>query len=165
MCLLCPPQKVVGGRYGEDNSVGLSLTMERLGFKLGRLTTATPPRIEKSSIDFTGLEQQWGDEPPQPFNHLASAIDPDLAKQQQCTYITYTNANTHAVIQKALHLVPTFLGNAGKGQGPRYCPSIEGKIRRFPDRLSHRIWLEPEGIHSPLVYPNGLSTGFPPEVQ
>ena len=160
-----PTHKVVGGRYGEDSSVGLSLTMERLGFQLGRLTTATPPRIVKDSIDFRAMEQQHGDVPAQPFNHLATTIDPSIIHRQQCTYITYTNAATHKVIADALHLVPTFLGNAGKGRGPRYCPSIEGKIRRFPDRTSHRIWLEPEGLSSPLVYPNGLSTGFPPDVQ
>lgn len=160
-----PTIKVIGGRYGEDNSVGLSLTMERLGFKLGRLTTATPPRIDKRTINFEGLEQQWGDQPAQPFNHMATTIDPDIIDRQQCTYITYTGAATHAIIREALHLVPTFLGNEGKGRGPRYCPSIEGKIRRFSDRESHRIWLEPEGLTSDLVYPNGLSTGFPPDVQ
>lgn len=160
-----PTIKVVGGRYGEDNSVGLSLTMEKLGFKLGRLTTATPPRIDKRTINFDGLEQQWGDQPAQPFNHMATTIDPSIIDRQQCTYLTYTTPQTHQIIRDALHLVPTFLGNEGKGRGPRYCPSIEGKIRRFADRDSHRIWLEPEGLTSNLIYPNGLSTGFPPDVQ
>jgi tRNA uridine 5-carboxymethylaminomethyl modification enzyme len=160
-----PTIKVVGGRYGEDNSVGLSLTMERLGFKLGRLTTATPPRIDKRTINYQGLEEQWGDDPPKPFSAMATEIDPSIRHRQQCTHLTYTTAASHQVIRDALHLVPTFLGNEGKGRGPRYCPSIEGKIRRFADRESHRIWLEPEGLTSNLVYPNGLSTGFPPEVQ
>lgn len=106
-----------------------------------------------------------GDDPPPPFCHLNATIDPDILHRQLCTYITATNAATHKVIRDSLHLLPTFKGNGGKGQGPRYCPSIEGKIRRFAAREGHRVWLEPEGLTSHLVYPNGLSTGFPADVQ
>ena len=160
-----PVIKVLGGRYGEEQSNGLSNTFFKYKFNLSRLTTATPPRIDGRTIEFNGLNRQVGDTPPIPFSHLTESIDPHLQSQQLASYITYTTKDTHDIIRKALHLVPTFLGNEGKGQGPRYCPSIEGKIRRFADRDSHRIWLEPEGLSTHLVYPNGLSTGFPPDVQ
>jgi len=160
-----PTIRELGGRFGEKPSLGLSLTFERLGFALQRLTTATPPRIDGKTINWDVMQKQYGDDPPEPFSFLNRTIDPDVAHRQLTTFITNTTTVTHDLIRANLHLVPTFLGNAGRGQGPRYCPSIEGKIRRFGDRDSHRVWLEPEGFHTDTVYPNGLSTGFPPEVQ
>ena len=162
-----PTQRVLGGRYGESASYGLSHTLRRkLGLKVDRLTTATPPRLDARTIDYRGLGQQWGDEPPLPFSYLNDAISPSLLSRQLCSYLTYTTPLTHSIIQSNAHLLPrNFTANEGKGQGPRYCPSIEKKIIRFSDRSSHRIWLEPEGLHSHLVYPNGLSTGFTAEVQ
>jgi tRNA uridine 5-carboxymethylaminomethyl modification enzyme len=162
-----PVQKVLGGRVGDVAAEGLSLTMERLGFNLNRLTTATPPRLKSDTIDYSKLsdQQHLGETPAIPFSFLNRDVDAAVIDKQAIGHYTFTNAATHQVVRDNLHLLPTFRGNAGKGQGPRYCPAIEGKIRRFPDREEHRIWLEPEGLRSPLVYPNGLSTGFPPEVQ
>jgi tRNA uridine 5-carboxymethylaminomethyl modification enzyme len=158
-----PTQRVVGGRHGDGQSVGLSHTMERAGFALSRLTTATPPRLDGRTIVYDGLQAQNSDVPPVPFSYMNDSIE--LLDQQVASFNTATNPTTHNLISEHLDMLPTFLGNEGKGQGPRYCVSIEGKIRRFSNRDSHRVWLEPEGLSTPIVYPNGLSTGFPPDVQ
>lgn len=158
-----PQQKVLGGRYGEPQSSALSQTLHRLGFTVGRLTTATPPRIDINTADLKQCEPHYGDNPPVPFSYLHSQIGDNVREKQLCTYITYTTDATHQLIRDNLHSLPTFDPTC-RG-GPRYCPSIEGKIRRFSEKPSHRIWLEPEGITSTLLYPNGLSTGFAPDMQ
>jgi tRNA uridine 5-carboxymethylaminomethyl modification enzyme len=158
-----PHIHIPAGRIGDAPSNGLSATMERHGFALSRLTTSTPPRIDGRTIDYTGLEEQPSDNPATPFSHLSSEIP--LKDRQISCFSTWTNAKTHELIRANMHSLPTFKGNGGKGQGPRYCVSIEGKIRRFTSKERHQVWLEPEGLSTPIIYPNGLSTGFTPEVQ
>ncbi len=153
-------QKTPAGRVGEQPSYGLSKTLERYNFNLGRLKTGTPPRILKSSIDFSNLDSQAGDNPPQPFSYLNSEI---TVPQTTC-YITYTNQNTHKIIKNNLHKSAMYGGHIA-GVGPRYCPSIEDKIHRFFDKERHQIFLEPEGLDSDLIYPNGISTSLPFDVQ
>lgn len=153
-------EKTPAGRVGEAPSVGISKTLERHNFALARLKTGTPPRIHKDSIDFSNLEKQEGDHPPVPFSYLNTEVE---APQTTC-YITYTNKNTHDVIQKNLHRSAMYGGHIS-GTGPRYCPSIEDKIHRFFDKERHQIFLEPEGLESDLIYPNGISTSLPLEVQ
>jgi len=160
-----PEIRRLGGRVGDTSSVGLSETMESLGFAISRLTTATPPRLDGRTIDFTGLEYQQSDDPPEVFSYMNEEEGISLKDQQICSYSTYTNPTTHKIIENNLHLLPTFEGRGGRGQGPRYCISIEGKVVRFAGRPQHRVWLEPEGLTTDIVYPNGLSTGFPPDVQ
>lgn len=156
----------IGGRKGDGAAYGLSSTLtDRLNLPLTRLLTGTPPRLLRSSIDFEhpGIEEAWGDDPPEPFSYLNgdNGVDPSVRDRQIAMYSVWTNENTHRVVADNMHLLPTFETN----RGPRYCPSIENKVRRFPDRKSHMVWLEPEGFDNPLVYPNGLNNGFPPEVQ
>lgn len=153
---------MLGGRYGDIQALGLSRTFHRIGFEVNRLTTATPPRIDGRSINYEGLQRQMSDNPPSPFSYLNEGRGVELQGRLIESFNTATTAQTHRVIKDNMKLLPTFLGNDGRGRGPRYCMSIEGKIRRFTDRDSHRIWLEPEGLETPIVYPNGLSTGFPP---
>ncbi|MBM3579768.1 MAG: tRNA uridine-5-carboxymethylaminomethyl(34) synthesis enzyme MnmG [Alphaproteobacteria bacterium] len=153
-------KKIPAGRVGEEPSHGLSKTLELHGFALARLKTGTPPRILKSSINFAGLEEQPGDNPPQPFSYLSEKI---TVPQTSC-FITYTNKRTHEVIQGNLHKSAMYGGHIA-GVGPRYCPSIEDKIHRFADKERHQIFLEPEGLDSDLVYPNGISTSLPADVQ
>ncbi len=148
------------GRVGEQPSYGLSKTLERHNFNLARLKTGTPPRILKSSIDFSNLEAQAGDNPPQPFSYLNDEI---TVPQTSC-YITYTNKKTHEVIKNNLHKSAMYGGYIA-GVGPRYCPSIEDKIHRFYEKERHQIFLEPEGLDSDLIYPNGISTSLPADVQ
>jgi tRNA uridine 5-carboxymethylaminomethyl modification enzyme len=148
------------GRVGEAPSVGLALALERLGLPLGRLKTGTPPRLERSSIDWDGLEQDPGDAVPEPFSTLTGAI---LTPQIACR-VTATTAATHALIRENLHLSAVH-GGAIAGRGPRYCPSIEDKVVRFADRPRHQVFLEPEGLDDPVVYPNGISTSLPADVQ
>jgi tRNA uridine 5-carboxymethylaminomethyl modification enzyme len=148
------------GRVGEAPAVGLSLTLERLGFALGRLKTGTPPRLDGRTIDWTAVEMQPGDEPPEPFSILTERID---TPQVQCG-ITRTNAATHRIIRENVHRSPMYSGQIAS-RGPRYCPSIEDKIVRFGERDGHQIFLEPEGLDDPTVYPNGISTSLPEEVQ
>ncbi|MCW5696950.1 MAG: tRNA uridine-5-carboxymethylaminomethyl(34) synthesis enzyme MnmG [Bauldia sp.] len=151
---------IPAGRVGEAPTEGLSATLERAGFFLGRLKTGTPPRLERASIDWDGLEQQPGDEPAEPFSTLTPAI---TTPQVACA-ITRTTAATHAVILANLGRSPLYSGQI-ESRGPRYCPSIEDKVVRFGDRESHQIFLEPEGRDDPWVYPNGISTSLPEEVQ
>ncbi len=153
-------EKIPAGRVGEEPSYGLSKTLERHNFELARLKTGTPPRIAKDSIDFSNLEEQAGDAPPQPFSYLNEKIS---VPQISC-FITYTNKKTHEIIQKNLQKSAMYGGHIS-GVGPRYCPSIEDKIHRFSDKERHQIFLEPEGLDSDLIYPNGISTSLPLEVQ
>jgi tRNA uridine 5-carboxymethylaminomethyl modification enzyme len=149
-----------GGRHGEAASVGLSATLARFGFTLGRLKTGTPPRLDGTSIDWTGLERQAGDVEPEPFSTLTASI---TNRQVDC-HITRTTAAGHALVAANLARSAIFTGGIS-GPGPRYCPSIEDKIARFADRDSHQIFLEPEGLEDPTVYPNGISTSLPEDVQ
>jgi tRNA uridine 5-carboxymethylaminomethyl modification enzyme len=148
------------GRIGETPAVGLSLALERIGFALGRLKTGTPPRLDGRTIDWAAVEMQPGDEPPEPFSTLTGRI---TQPQVQCG-ITRTNYATHQVIRANVHRSPMYSGQIAS-RGPRYCPSIEDKIVRFGERDGHQIFLEPEGLDDPTVYPNGISTSLPEEVQ
>jgi tRNA uridine 5-carboxymethylaminomethyl modification enzyme len=153
-------RKIAAGRIGEAPSQGLSLTLERFGFSLGRLKTGTPPRLDGRTIDWAALDHQAGDEPPEPFSALTDRID---NRQIECG-ITRTTAAGHALIRANLHRAPMYSGGI-KSRGPRYCPSIEDKVVRFADRDGHQIFLEPEGLDDPTVYPNGISTSLPEDVQ
>ena len=148
------------GRYGEAASNSLSATLARAGLRLGRLKTGTPPRLERASIDWAGLEPQTGDDPPEPFSALTSSID---TPQVECR-ITRTTTQTHRIIRENIGRSAMYSGRIAS-KGPRYCPSIEDKIVRFADRDSHQVFLEPEGLDDPLVYPNGISTSLPEDVQ
>jgi tRNA uridine 5-carboxymethylaminomethyl modification enzyme len=153
-------RKIPAGRVGEAPAVGLSRTLERAGFTLGRLKTGTPPRLDGATIDWSALEMQPGDDPPEPFSTLTDRIE---NPQIQCA-ITRTNAATHAIIRDNVHRSPMYSGQI-KSRGPRYCPSIEDKIVRFGERDGHQIFLEPEGLDDTTVYPNGISTSLPEDVQ
>jgi tRNA uridine 5-carboxymethylaminomethyl modification enzyme len=148
------------GRVGEAPAIGLSLTLERLGFALGRLKTGTPPRIDGTTIDWAAVEMQPGDEPPEPFSVMTPRIE---NPQIQCG-ITRTTEATHQIIRANVHRSPMYSGQIAS-RGPRYCPSIEDKIVRFGERDGHQIFLEPEGLDDTTVYPNGISTSLPEEVQ
>lgn len=148
------------GRVGEAPAMGLSGSFERAGFVLGRLKTGTPPRLDGSTIDWSEVEMQPGDEPPEPFSVMTDRI---TTPQIQCG-ITRTTPATHEVIRANVHRSPMYSGQI-KSSGPRYCPSIEDKIVRFGDRDGHQIFLEPEGLDDTTVYPNGISTSLPEEVQ
>src|SRR3979490_3117920 len=153
-------RQMPAGRVGEAPAMGLSSTLERLGFALGRLKTGTPPRLDGTTIDWTGLEMQPGDEPPEPFSVMTDRI---TTPQIQCG-ITRTTPATHEVIRANVHRSPMYSGQI-KSSGPRYCPSIEDKIVRFGDRDGHQIFLEPEGLDDTTVYPNGISPSLPEDVQ
>ncbi|WP_055047044.1 tRNA uridine-5-carboxymethylaminomethyl(34) synthesis enzyme MnmG [Devosia sp. A16] len=153
-------ETVPAGRVGEKPVLGLSTRLEALGLTLGRLKTGTPARLDASSIAFSGLEEQRGDDPPEPFSALTAAI---TTPQISC-YITRTTVDTHRIISDNLHRSAMYSGRI-KSRGPRYCPSIEDKVVRFADRDSHQIFLEPEGLDDNTIYPNGLSTSLPAEVQ
>jgi len=148
------------GRIGEKPSVGLALALEKLNLPLGRLKTGTPARLDGRTINWSVCEEQPGDTPPQPFSFMSKEV---TVPQISC-YITYTNENTHQVIRDNLHVAPMYSGQI-KSSGPRYCPSIEDKIVRFADKERHQIFLEPEGLDDHTVYPNGISTSLPAEVQ
>ncbi len=152
--------RIPAGRVGEAPSLGLSETLRRYAFPLGRLKTGTPPRLDGRSIDWSGLEMQEGDVPPEPFSSLTEAI---TTPQIACG-ITRTTVAGHDLIRANLHRAPMFSGQI-EGRGPRYCPSIEDKVGRFGDREGHQIFLEPEGLDDPTVYPNGISTSLPEDVQ
>ena len=153
-------ETVPAGRVGEKPVLGLSVRLENLGLQLGRLKTGTPARLDKNSIDYSALEEQPGDNPPEAFSALTSAI---TTPQVSC-HITRTTSETHRIIADNLHRSAMYSGRI-QSRGPRYCPSIEDKIVRFADRDSHQIFLEPEGLDEETVYPNGLSTSLPAEVQ
>jgi tRNA uridine 5-carboxymethylaminomethyl modification enzyme len=148
------------GRAGDDAVLGLAETLDDSGFAMGRLKTGTPPRLRRDSIDWPGLERQAGDVPPIPLSLMTEAI---TLPQIDCA-ITTTTAATHALIRDNLDRSPLYSGRI-QGAGPRYCPSIEDKVVRFAGRDGHQIFLEPEGLDDPTVYPNGISTSLPRDVQ
>ena len=153
-------ERIPAGRVGEKPSLHLSESLMRLGFALGRLKTGTPPRLDGNSIDWSGLERQPGDDDPEPFSFLSDGI----SQPQVDCFITRTTPEGHALIRDNLHHSPVYSG-AIEGRGPRYCPSIEDKVVRFADRETHQIFLEPEGLDVSTIYPNGISTALPAEVQ
>jgi tRNA uridine 5-carboxymethylaminomethyl modification enzyme len=153
-------RKIPAGRVGEAPAVGLSATLERLGFALGRLKTGTPPRLDGRSVDWDAVEMQPGDEPPEPFSMLTDRIE----NPQVACGITRTNPATHRIIRENVHRSPMYSGQISS-RGPRYCPSIEDKIVRFGERDGHQIFLEPEGLNDPTIYPNGISTSLPEDIQ
>src|ERR1700733_12085718 len=153
-------RQIPAGRVGEAPAIGLSRTLERLGFSLGRLKTGTPPRLDGTTIDWGQLEMQPGEEPPEPFSVLTARI---ANPQIQCA-ITRTTEATHQIIRANVHRSPMYSGQI-QSRGPRYCPSIEDKILCFGERDWHQIFLEPEGLDDPIVYPNGISTSLPEDVQ
>jgi tRNA uridine 5-carboxymethylaminomethyl modification enzyme len=153
-------KKFPAGRINENASTGLANSLRKLNFRIGRLKTGTPPRLDAHSINWDILEKQPGDVCPKPFSAITKKID---IKQINC-YITHTNNKTHNIIQSNAHNSPMFLGEF-EGKGPRYCPSIEDKIIRFSHKASHQIFLEPEGLDTNVIYPNGISTSLPEEAQ
>ena len=172
-------ESYAAGRHMRDSdeveppSIGLAKTLERLEFPLNRLKTGTPPRLRSSSINWSQLEKQPSDIPALPFSYLNNDnIDHNSDNGIQMTkhFIecakSYTTEETHELVMKYQHTLPDYLGGEdGKGIGPRYCPSIYQKVKRFPDRNRHLVWLEPEGLNSEMVYPNGLSGPYPVEIQ
>ena len=148
------------GRSGDKSSVNLAKTIESLGFSIGRLKTGTPPRILKKSINFNELQKQLGDKIPKPFSFINKNIH---IKQIPC-YITYTNITSHKIVGDNIHLSPMYSGQI-ESMGARYCPSIEDKIKKFASKTQHQIFLEPEGLNSEIIYPNGISTSLPEDVQ
>jgi tRNA uridine 5-carboxymethylaminomethyl modification enzyme len=148
------------GRTGEAPAIGLARTLERLNLPMGRLKTGTPPRLDRATIDWRGLAEDAGDAVPEPFSTLTSRI----ASPQLSCRVTATTPDTHAIIRDNLHRSAINAGNI-TGTGPRYCPSIEDKVSRFAARERHNIFLEPEGLDDPTVYPNGISTSLPEDVQ
>jgi tRNA uridine 5-carboxymethylaminomethyl modification enzyme len=153
-------RKIPAGRVGEAPSLGLSDTLARAGFGLGRLKTGTPPRLDGRTVDWAGLETQYGDDPPPPFSFLTK----DITTTQIPCHITGTTPASHKLIAANLHRSPMYSGQI-ESTGPRYCPSIEDKVVRFSARERHQIFLEPEGLDDDTVYPNGISTSLPEEVQ
>ncbi|MEQ9619895.1 MAG: tRNA uridine-5-carboxymethylaminomethyl(34) synthesis enzyme MnmG [Deltaproteobacteria bacterium] len=152
--------KISSGRAGEAAATGISDSFGSLGFEVGRLKTGTPPRFDGRTIDWDMLEIQPGDENPKPFSFSSARME----REQIPCYITYTNEKTHKVITDNLHKSPLYSGEI-KGVGPRYCPSIEDKVVKFRDKERHQIFLEPEGSNTYEIYPNGISTSLPLEVQ
>ncbi|MCJ9429874.1 tRNA uridine-5-carboxymethylaminomethyl(34) synthesis enzyme MnmG [Kordiimonas marina] len=153
-------KKIPAGRVGEAPAMGLSDTLMSIGFELGRLKTGTPARLDGRTINWAACEEQPGDTPPVPFSFMTREI---TVPQISC-YMTRTLETTHAVIRENLHRAPMYSGQIDS-KGPRYCPSIEDKVVRFADKTSHQVFLEPEGLDDHTVYPNGISTSLPEEVQ
>ena len=152
--------KTVGGRFGEPAAETLSDSLRRFGLNLGRLKTGTPPRIDKTTVDFTRLEEAPGDEHPRPFSILTDRIE----QPQVLCWLTYTGACAHDLIRANLHRAPMYSGQI-QAAGPRYCPSIEDKVVRFAEKERHQVFVEPEGLQHPWLYMNGISTSLPPDVQ
>ena len=153
-------RQLSGGRLGEHAARALSDCLGELGFERGRLKTGTPPRLQRASLDLEHLEVAPGDDPPEPFSHWTDRLD---VQQVDC-WVTHTNARTHAVIRGSMHRSPLYSG-AITGRGPRYCPSLEDKVVKFPEREQHHLFLEPEGRTVEEIYVNGVSTSMPEEVQ
>lgn len=149
-----------GGRTGEKSATGLTEQLTSLGFEAGRMKTGTPPRIDGRSLNYSLMEEQWGDEIPGRFSYT----DIERPKEQRCCWITYTNLNVHETLKEGFERSPMFTGRI-KGLGPRYCPSIEDKINRFAERDRHQIFVEPEGWNTCEIYVNGFSTSLPEDVQ
>lgn len=152
--------QTTGGRNGDNASNALSDSLKKIGFELGRLKTGTPPRLRLSTIDFTNLEEQPGEVPPKPFSFMTEK----LTQRQISCWLTETHEAVHDLIRSNKERSPMFNGQIKSG-GPRYCPSIEDKVFRFADKKSHHVFLEPEGYDSDIVYPNGISTSLPLDVQ
>src|SRR5690606_35948677 len=152
-------ERIPAGRVGEAPAHGLSATFARVGFTLGRLKTGTPARLDARTIDYAALDEQRGDDPPVPFSSLTERI----TTPQTVCHITETTERTHAIIRANIHRAPMYSGQI-ESTGPRYCPSIEDKVVRFAEKQRHQIFLEPEGLDDPTVYPNGISTSLPREV-
>ncbi|MEP5569206.1 MAG: tRNA uridine-5-carboxymethylaminomethyl(34) synthesis enzyme MnmG [Halioglobus sp.] len=150
-----------GGRAGDPPSIALAQRLRELPFRVERLKTGTPPRIDARSVDFSELEEQWGDQPLPVMSFMGSV---DEHPEQRCCWITHTNERTHDIIRAGLDRSPLFSGVI-EGVGPRYCPSVEDKIHRFADKNSHQVFIEPEGLTTPELYPNGISTSLPFDVQ
>lgn len=150
-----------GGRAGDPPAIALADRLRELPLKVDRLKTGTPPRIDAKSVDFSELQEQWGDTPLPVMSYIGKVED---HPQQVCCWITHTNSNTHELIQQSLHRSPMYAGVI-EGVGPRYCPSIEDKVQRFADKDSHQIFIEPEGLNTHELYPNGISTSLPFDVQ
>ena len=148
------------GRLGESAALGLGDSLRRMGFPVGRLKTGTPARVRRSSLDFDELEIQKGDDPMLPFSFDYDEVD----RPQMDCYVTWTNEETHSIIRENIHRSPLYGGKI-VGKGPRYCPSIEDKVVRFPDRDRHQIFVEPEGVGCEEMYLNGLSSSLPEDVQ
>ena len=154
-------EKSAGGRAGDPPSIALAGRLRELPFRVERLKTGTPPRIDARSVDFTGLEEQWGDQPEPVMSYLGGVEE---HPQQRCCWVTHTNEQTHDIIRQGLDRSPLFSGVI-EGVGPRYCPSIEDKIHRFADKNSHQVFIEPEGLTTSELYPNGISTSLPFDIQ
>ncbi|TAL10199.1 MAG: tRNA uridine-5-carboxymethylaminomethyl(34) synthesis enzyme MnmG, partial [Porticoccaceae bacterium] len=154
-------QNHAGGRAGDPPSLRLADRLRELPFRVDRLKTGTPPRIDARSINFEGLAEQWGDQPEPVMSYLGSVAE---HPRQVCCWVTHTNAGTHDIIRGGLDRSPMYAGVI-EGIGPRYCPSIEDKVVRFADKSSHQIFIEPEGLETHEVYPNGISTSLPFDVQ
>ncbi|MBD2857607.1 tRNA uridine-5-carboxymethylaminomethyl(34) synthesis enzyme MnmG [Spongiibacter sp. KMU-158] len=150
-----------GGRAGDPPSIALAQRLRELPFRVDRLKTGTPPRIDAKSVNFDGLEQQWGDQPIPVMSYLGRRED---HPQQVCCWITHTNERSHEIIRSGLDRSPMYTGVI-EGIGPRYCPSIEDKVHRFADKNSHQVFIEPEGLNTHELYPNGISTSLPFDVQ
>lgn len=149
-----------GGRTGEKSATGLTEQLTTLGFEAGRMKTGTPPRVDGRSLNYSLMEEQWGDENPGRFSYTKV----ERSKIQRCCWITYTNSNVHETLKEGFEKSPMFTGRI-KGLGPRYCPSIEDKINRFAERERHQIFVEPEGWDTCEIYVNGFSTSLPEDVQ
>ncbi len=154
-------QNSQGGRAGDPAAMTLSARLRDLDLRVGRLKTGTPPRIDSRSVDFSQMQEQWGDQP-EPVMSLMGSVQ--THPRQVCCWITHTNTKTHEIIAKNLDRSPLFSGVI-EGTGPRYCPSVEDKIHRFADKDSHQVFVEPEGLTSNELYPNGISTSLPFDVQ
>ena len=153
-------KKFGGGRTGEKSATGLTEQLTSLGFEAGRMKTGTPPRVDGRSLNYSLMEEQWGDENPGHFSYT----NVERLKDQRCCWITYTNGNVHETLKEGFEKSPMFTGRI-KGLGPRYCPSIEDKINRFAERDRHQIFVEPEGWNTCEIYVNGFSTSLPEDVQ
>ncbi len=153
-------KKFGGGRTGEKAATGITEQLVELGFESGRMKTGTPPRVDGRSLDYSKMEEQWGDTPGGRFSYTTE----ELPKEQRCCWITYTNAEVHEALKEGFEKSPMFTGRI-KGLGPRYCPSIEDKINRFAERDRHQIFVEPEGWNTVEIYVNGFSTSLPEDVQ
>lgn len=153
-------KKFGGGRTGEKSATGLTEQLTALGFEAGRMKTGTPPRVDGRSLNYSLMEEQWGDENPSRFSYT----NVDRPKDQRCCWITYTNGKVHETLKEGFEKSPMFTGRI-KGLGPRYCPSIEDKINRFAERDRHQIFVEPEGWNTCEIYVNGFSTSLPEDVQ
>lgn len=154
-------QNHAGGRAGDPPSLRLADRLRELPFRVDRLKTGTPPRIDSRSINFQGLAEQWGDQPEPVMSYLGSV---EGHPRQVCCWVTHTNSDTHDIIRSGLDRSPMYAGVI-EGIGPRYCPSIEDKVVRFADKISHQIFIEPEGLDTHEIYPNGISTSLPFDVQ